>query len=367
MNGEYLGEEAQKIQRRRQKLKEERLQREQKLEDERLQREQKLEEERLQREQKLEEERLQRKQKLEEERLQRKQQLGEERLQRKQQGYRKQLVKTLRRYYQKLCENCHNTIVAQGEAEETRELIANANKSYPEFAKLRVRYAVWFFLLLLFFPAVYSINFVLIRQPVEYLAQQAFPPGAWQVSVAVVALPLLLMAFEVGICAQLSLAKLDELRTEAEVKRWQRLASVIVWVTPIMVVATFLALYSGEYFPPPLYECLLLAALAILAYVTDAGVVFGSEKAQEALSFFWFRFHQAWRKWKVRDRQKTAFREGKAAEMTFMVYLETIKEHNDRFNDDMEPRPFNSEIRQVISERIGENATIAGFLKGPEE
>ena len=162
------------------------------------------------------------------------------------------------------------------ETEEIKVKIENEliqlQQEYPEFLREGIRKALGYFFMLSFFFAVLIINFVLIKQPVEYLVSQAFPPGSFAVTFATILLPVVIILFELGICSQLFSAKMSPF-SQNEIQLWQRLANTIVWVTPTMLVGTSVALYSGEDWPPELYDLILLAAMAILAYVTDAGTV----------------------------------------------------------------------------------------------
>ncbi|MEA5554831.1 hypothetical protein VB713_28310 [Anabaena cylindrica UHCC 0172] len=73
---------------------------------------------------------------------------------------------------------------------------------------------------------------------------------------------------------------------------WNCLATVTVLITPSMVLATFFAEHSIENNPAYFHDYLLLVALVTLALITDAVIIFGSENALEAITFWYFKFHQ---------------------------------------------------------------------------
>ena len=86
---------------------------------------------------------------------------------------------------------------------EIEDELAQLKQEYPEFLRKGIRTTLDYFFMLSFFLAVLVINFVLIKQPVEYLASQAFPPGSFAVTVAAILLPVVIILFEWGICSQL--------------------------------------------------------------------------------------------------------------------------------------------------------------------
>ncbi len=235
------------------------------------------------------------------------------------------------------------------EAEDIKVKIENElihlQQEYPEFLREGIRQALGYFFMLSFFFAVLIINFVLIKQPVEYLASQAFPPESFAVTLATILLPVVIILFELGICSQLFSAKMSPL-SQNEIKLWQRLANIIVWVTPTMLVGTSVALYSGEDWPPELYDLILLAAMAILAFVTDAGVVYGYDRYQNGFAFFWFRINHLLREQKLKGCKRIFYEQQFQFERTFRDYQEAINQHNSMFKNQIKPVPINTSYEQ---------------------
>ena len=91
---------------------------------------------------------------------------------------------------------------------EIEDELAQLKQEYPEFLRKGIRITIGYFFMLSFFLAVLVINFVLIKQPVQYLASQAFPPGSLAVTLATILLPFVIILFELGICSQLFSAQM---------------------------------------------------------------------------------------------------------------------------------------------------------------
>ncbi|MDJ0511476.1 MAG: hypothetical protein QNJ64_19835 [Crocosphaera sp.] len=235
------------------------------------------------------------------------------------------------------------------ETEEIKVKIENEliqlQQEYPEFLREGIRKALGYFFMLSFFFAVLIINFVLIKQPVEYLASQAFPPGSFAVTLATILLPVVIILFELGICSQLFSAKISPL-SQNEIKLWQRLANTIVWVTPTMLVGTSVALYSGEDWPPEFYDVILLAAMAILAYVTDAGVVYGYDRYQNGFAFFWFRINHLLREQKLRGCKRIFYEQQFQFKRACRDYEEAVNKHNSMFKNQIKLVPINIYSKQ---------------------
>ncbi|MGD1808746.1 hypothetical protein ACP6PL_25365 [Dapis sp. BLCC M126] len=222
---------------------------------------------------------------------------------------------------------------------------------YPEFLRFGIRKALGYFFMLSFFFAVLVINFVLIKQPVEYLASQAFPPGSFAVTLATILLPVVIILFELGICSQLFSAKMSPF-SQNEIQLWQRLANTIVWVTPTMLVGTSVALYSGEDWPPELYDIILLVAMAILAYVTDAGIVYGYDRYQNGFAFFWFRINHLLREQKLRDCKRMFYHEKSQFIPACQDYEEAINQHNQKFKSQVKFVPINVYFDDVYPQQF---------------
>ncbi|NEP79319.1 MAG: hypothetical protein F6K39_14780 [Okeania sp. SIO3B3] len=224
-------------------------------------------------------------------------------------------------------------------------------QEYPEFLRFGIRKALAYFFMLSFFVAVLTINFVLIKQPVEYLASQAFPPGSFTVTLATILLPVVIVLFELGICSQLFSAKMSPF-SKNEVQLWQRLANIIVWVTPTMLVGTSVALYSGEDWPPELYDIILLVAMAILAYVTDAGVVYGYDRYQNAFAFFWFRINYLLREQKLKGCKRDFYQKKHQFFCVERDYKQAVNRHNQRFKNQVQFIPINVYFDDVYPQQF---------------
>ena len=244
---------------------------------------------------------------------------------------------------------------------EIEDELAQLKQEYPEFLRKGIRTILGYFFMLSFFLAVLVINFVLIKQPVQYLASQAFPPGSWAVTLATILLPFVIILFELGICSQLFSAQMSS-SSRDEIILWQRLANVIVWVTPAMLLGTSVALYSGDEWPPEFYEFILLIAMGILAYVTDAGVVYGYARYQNAFAFFWFRINHLRREHKLRRCKKIFYRGKYQFTHACKNYEEAVNNHNQRFTTKVTFVPINVYFDDVYYEQL----SISGKLSNSD-
>ena len=240
---------------------------------------------------------------------------------------------------------------------EIEDELAQLKQEYPEFLRKGIRTTLGYLFMLSFFSAVLVINFVLIKQPVEYLASQAFPPGSWAVTLATILLPFVIILFELGICSQLFSAQMFS-SSRDEIILWQRLANVIVWVTPAMLLGTSFALYTGEEWPPEFYEFILLIAMGILAYVTDAGVVYGYGRYKNALAFFWFRINHLRRQYTLRRYKKIFYQEKYQFTHACKNYEEAVNNHNQKFTTKVTFVPINVYFDDVYYEQL----SISGKL-----
>jgi hypothetical protein len=266
---------------------------------------------------------------------------------------REKLKKELTIERGELDRHCERAGLAKEESLLITRKIEFFRQEYPEFANAGLRDTIWHFFLLLVFPAVYGLNFLLIVQPVLYLAKQAFAPGSWQIKAAVAVLPIILLIFESGISAKLYFADRDD--DLDGIVFWRRLAGLMVCVTPLMIIATFLARHSGLYWPPPAHEWVLLSTLVILAFATDSLIVFGGEMTNEALSFFCFGVQDRWSCCQLKRQKRIYAKNARKGEKILIAYSRSIKTHNENFGDRFRSEPLNQSTKRVMNEWMGKN------------
>ncbi|NET45414.1 hypothetical protein [Okeania sp. SIO2B3] len=122
------------------------------------------------------------------------------------------------------------------------------------------------------------------------------------------------------------------------------LARVRVEQQPVLVNVGFnhpVALYRGEDWPPELYDIILLIAMAILASVTDAGVVYGYDRYQNSFAFFWFRINHLRREKQLRVCQRDFYHKKFQFFRAERDYEEAINNHNQRFENKVKFVPIN--------------------------
>lgn len=220
-------------------------------------------------------------------------------------------------------------------------------EEYPEFFNFGLRTVFGYAFMLTFFVAVLIINFLLTRASAEYLVSQAFPPGSFAVNLGAILFPLVLLLFELGICSQLFAAKMSPF--SPNVQLWQALANMIVFVTPALLLGTNVALYAGDDWPPELYDLILLAAMAILAYVSDACIVYGYDFYQEGVAFFWFRINHLLREKKLEDSEDMFFEQQFQLNRLSRDYQEAISDHHSMFKSKIEPVQINMSSSEQFS------------------
>ncbi|NEO56645.1 MAG: hypothetical protein F6K54_28365 [Okeania sp. SIO3B5] len=85
----------------------------------------------------------------------------------------------------------------------------------------------------------------------------------------------------------------------------------------------------------PKYAVILLIAMAILAYVTDAGMVSGYDRYQNSFAFFWFRINHLLRQQKLRVCKKDFYQEKSQFVRACQYYEEAVNNHNQRFENNV--------------------------------
>ncbi|HLO89000.1 MAG TPA: hypothetical protein VK203_28885 [Nostocaceae cyanobacterium] len=115
---------------------------------------------------------------------------------------------------------------------------------------------------------------------------------------------------------------------------WNWLATVTVFITPSMVLATFFAEHSTENNPAYFHDYLLLVALVTLALITDAVIVFGSENALEAMTFWYFKFQQIKYKKEVKILEKKINYSRNQAEILVPEYLELCQSFIEKYSQE---------------------------------
>ena len=157
----------------------------------------------------------------------------------------------------------------------------------------------------LFLLASYFISLILIFDATEYLVSLVARDNGLVRIIGILLVPLAIIVMQSALGIDVYLAERDELNSLIAKRRT---AQVAVFITPALILGTFLAGGNG-FWPPAL---LLLAVRMALAYITDAYVVHNGEQAYDAKAYLAFTL-KYWRLNREQQQLKQT-KEGSAAE-----------------------------------------------------
>lgn len=200
------------------------------------------------------------------------------------------------------------------------------------------------YILILFIPlCAYLINVLLIYRPTEYLVEQnlGINPIA---SFAKLIVPLVLLLFEMGL-ATTTYTVIDKNAQPSKLD-----INLIVWVAPLMLLATNLVLYSAENRLPESYELMLLVALLFLAYISDATIVKKYRAIERAISYVWFSFSLRELKQTSKSCHSQSDREFQLAGRAFDRYSQNLEDYNRTYPEaPIQPLSFDDRVGDVIA------------------
>lgn len=166
-------------------------------------------------------------------------------------------------------------------------------EDHPDFAYAGIPEAIRFALILLIPFGVYFFNLVLIYEPASYLAGRFLGQASWWNQVTTFAIPGVLLIFELGLASLAAHAQ-----TEGnDVRFWKFACRTVVWITPILVLASHIARFTAEAKLPGLHDLLIMVVLIGLALLTDVVITSGSHAISQALGFFCYHLWQFRSNW----------------------------------------------------------------------
>ena len=136
------------------------------------------------------------------------------------------------------------------------------------------------------FVASYVVTYLLIYLPIKYLVEQNLGSGSWQATVGLLMIPIVIIVLQVGVSLKLSEVKGGRYQKAESI--WILVGYVLIIITPVMLLATFLAEFQSVSHGLHLYDYLLLAGKMGLAFVTDVSIVRNGEKFILSLAYLWF-------------------------------------------------------------------------------
>lgn len=216
-----------------------------------------------------------------------------------------------------------------------------ANSAYDnKFAFLGLEQIVTYSFALLHYPAVYTLNFILIREPMAFLGG----------NLLAVFIPALLLLVEVGVCAIPTMMSEerdneDSLDTKRTLKRLSRL---LIFVTPGLVIASFLAGLDSWSLTELGSEVIAMVCFLILAVATDVLVVFGYVYHRRAFAFLIYQVTRvrAICRYKYLDNIFNEY--VRETHRCYIEYQSIISEFNYRFPDyALAPHPFSESVEEI--------------------
>jgi hypothetical protein len=198
------------------------------------------------------------------------------------------------------------------------------NNSEAAYRNPNIRQAITLYSVLLGTVAVVVINLLLIKAPVEYIVKLSGANEFFQTAAAI-AVPILLLIFELSTGAQLQQAREND--DEDAERTWIMLGWFLIFFTPLMVLGTYIA---GGLLDKPA-NWILMITLMILAGGTDAAIVNGYELIDMARGFAACRLSLKLAKGKV-HRQEENFNRAKNRTITVFGRLGRLYErHNESY------------------------------------
>ena len=182
------------------------------------------------------------------------------------------------------------TVLSQQLQRITSPLFAD-QEFHPALADADPAEVVKHYMSMAYLIAAYALTLLLIYAGTEYLVGLMARGNLLLALVGMVVVPIALLILQITVAIDLYLAKKENSPTLA-IK--QQIARVLVLVSPTMILATFLAESQGQELW--LAGILLLVVRLLLAFITDAWVVYNGERIYLAKIFFLFTFVQARRR-----------------------------------------------------------------------
>lgn len=228
----------------------------------------------------------------------------------------------------------------------------------------RVSYSLFAaFFLIGFLPigAALFLDFLLLAAPAEYLISLGFTQEA-VARLGQFIVPLAIMALELGVAAQIHLAreKVEEFSAaprpadKLPLWGWKLFGLLMAIVIPSMAVATFIQQEFVEgttLADMDMPKLLLLVGVASLAVACHAVVIYGGSRAHRARAYILYRLSLWYKQGKVRRTSARFDRQGAGLATAFETYMKLFGEYNDQYQDDqLQAGPFDGPTRTVVNE-----------------
>jgi len=266
---------------------------------------------------------------------------------------RKQIDKS----YHHLDESCDKTKENLSKIEQRKEWINECLETNPELVSATISQKLIYACLCLIIPCAYLINVLLIYRPVEYLVVQNLGKDSWLTSLAIMTLPLVILLFEIGLSSLIFLVK------EKDQEISQKLAQIMVWITPCLLLATNIAKFTAKRQLPGLHDILLIAVLMALAFITDAIIVYGISPMNMAFSYLIFTINLKIANQQNKQDKIQARKAATEAEKHLTDYFNKIDDFERTYEENFDkPIRFNYLIVEIINWKKGYD-----FLQYPDD
>ena len=211
------------------------------------------------------------------------------------------------------------------------------------FATARETFKMLFLALL--FPAAYFISLLLIYRPTEYLVNQHFGADSTKAAIAMHALPITFILLQIGVSLRLAHAQ----QMAEDERFWQFIGRLMVIITPTMLSATFLARSVTGLARMSAYEILLMLALVLLAYITDAVIVYSGNETARVFAFICLKVIGLWqtgRLYHLRSRYRHHM--AQVARLSWKFHEEWESYNLTHPRTPLEQPPFSATTRRVL-------------------
>ncbi len=182
--------------------------------------------------------------------------------------------------------------------------------------------------------AAYILSLLLIYLPTAFIAERNFGNETWQANLAIFVIPIAMLLFQIMVA--------DQRSQQQHYWLWRLVSLLLIFLTPMLLVATFLAKQVTLQQVPQVHDVLLLLALMSLAFITDSVIIYGGNGALEPWAFIVFRLNQFQRRLRLRWLETRFVHYGKEAEQELHRYHEAVSIYNSAFPNNLHnPPPFN--------------------------
>jgi hypothetical protein len=252
--------------------------------------------------------------------------------------------------------HAHNTLRFKEKQQQFSLAIDGLDRDNPDFVGLGMHRITAYFFFVFVLLAIYCIDYFMFHAVSSDLIKRFLSPPQWVINLGCFLIPAAIIAIELYVATQRSLAYDERVQLGLSIRYWvwSVIGIILSFVMTSLVVSTFLA--SQPSLITQKLETILtwkLVGLAALAFVSHAGVIFGGSYAHEAKSYFVFKSHHLFLRFRVRQCERRFEREALATSRTMSRYLNLLNQYNETYNPRISGGPFDSATTAFVNEIFG--------------